>query len=350
MAATNRWELIQQLDQPQLLEECRKLPGGTIVLWEDMDRLTKGTDKGNDKHLANFLKAAASVKQHLSMVFHRFLTPDRLKIDFNGNPVEPWDPYMHGQPGLQPQAEESLAGGQVLVRGYVLPHISLLTSAAHEKGAGPGGWNAQQGFYIYRNERLLVAGSWLGMFKKEEHYKLARIRLDITNQQDADWQIDIKKSVARPPDALRDELRRITDSVRRLAVEVYRHRGKVLQRSLTQSYVTVWQEKVRRGKRFYTINREHPLVRETLAQPDAAVVAALLRLLEETVPVPLIALNESREPDAQPIPYDNLHPELLATARLLYDSLRQNRPESEARNILLMTEPFSDYPQLVESL
>lgn len=233
VAATNRWELIHQLTKPQLLEECQKLPGGTIVLWEEMDRLTKDTDKHNDKHLANFLKAAASVKRHLSMVFHRFLMSNLLKIDFNGNPVEPWDPYLHGQPGLQPQAEEWLVDGQVLVKGYVLPHISLLTTANHEKGGGPGGWNAQQGFYIYRNERLLVAGSWLGMFKKEEHYKLARIRLDITNQQDADWQIDIKKSVARPPDALRDELRRIADSVRRLAVEVYRHRGKVLQRSLT---------------------------------------------------------------------------------------------------------------------
>ncbi|WP_373515363.1 ATP-binding protein, partial [Persicitalea sp.] len=350
VAATNRWELIQQLDQPQLFEECQKLPGGTIVLWEDMDRLTKGTDKDNAKHLANFLKAAASVKQHLSMFFHRFLTPDRLKIDFNGNPVEPWDPYMHGQPGLQPQAEESMAGGQVLVKGYVLPHISLLTSANHEKGGGPGGWNAQQGFYIYRNERLLVAGSWLGMFKKEEHYKLARIRLDITNQQDTDWQIDIKKSVARPPDALRDELRRIADSVRRLAVEVYRHRGKVLQRSLTQTYVPVWQEKVRRGRHFYGINREHPVVRQALAGPNTTGLIALMRILEETVPIPLIVLNESREPNAQPVSFDTTEVDLLSVMKLVYNGLLMTMNETEARRQILMIEPFNDHPYLLESL
>ncbi|EQD56779.1 hypothetical protein B1A_11391, partial [mine drainage metagenome] len=29
--------------------------------------------------------------------------------------------------------------------------------------AGPGGWTVHQGFYVYRNQRLLLAGSWLGL-------------------------------------------------------------------------------------------------------------------------------------------------------------------------------------------
>jgi hypothetical protein len=237
-----------------------------------------------------------------------------------------------------------------MVKGFVLPHISKLTTAMHKKGGGPNGWNDQQGFYIYRNERLLVAGSWLGMFKKEEHYKLARIRLDITNQQDAEWQIDIKKSVARPPVVLRGELKRIADSVRKLSEEIYRHRGKVIQRSLTQTFVPVWQEKVRHNKRFYAINRDHPLVQQALARPAPDTTSVLLQMLEETVPVPLITLSESREPDTQPVSYDNLQPELLQAARLVYDSLRQSMSEDEAKSYLLMTEPFSDFPQLLEGL
>jgi hypothetical protein len=42
-------------------------------------------------------------------------------------------------------------------------------------------------------KRLLLAGDWLGMFRKEEHYKLTRIQIDLPNSLDADWQIDIKK-------------------------------------------------------------------------------------------------------------------------------------------------------------
>jgi hypothetical protein len=351
VAQTNRWELIRQLNKSQLIQECRSLPGGTIVLWEDLDRLTKGTQVENAKQQNHFLEAARTVKDHLAMVFHRFLESGRLKIDINGNPVLPWDPYMHGQPGLQPLADEPLAGGRVKVKGYVLPHISKLSSVVHQQGAGPRGWNDQQGFYIYPNERLLVAGSWLGLgYKKEEHYKLARIRLDITNQQDADWQIDIKKSVARPPARLREDLKRIADYVRSQAVEIYRHRGKVLQRNLTQTFIPVWQEKVHHTKRSYTINRDHPLVRQTLTNPDTHQLAALLRLIEETVPVPLIMLNESSQPDAQPVPYNSNESDLLGALRLVYTSLLATMTDAEARRYVLMIEPFNDHPYLLESL
>ena len=353
---THRWELIRQLTKPQLLDDCRQLPSGTIVLWEDLDRLTKDTRTDNAAHRDNFLKAAQSVKQHLGMTFHRFLEsggPQQagLTITINGNPVLPWDPYMHGQPGLQPLASESLAGGRVLVKGYVLPHISKLSPVVHQQGAGPGGWNDQQGFYIYRGERLLVAGSWLGLgYKKEEHYKLARIRLDISNQQDADWQIDIKKSKAEPPASLRDELKRIADTVRAQAVEIYRHRGKVLQRSMTQTFVPVWQEKVRHAKRHYVINRDHPLVRQTLSGASPAQLTALLRLIEETVPIPLIMLSESNQPDKQPVPYDDNQSDLLGALRLVYTSLLGTMTEAEARRYVLMIEPFNDHPHLLESL
>ncbi|MBC7568681.1 MAG: ATP-binding protein [Spirosoma sp.] len=353
---TDRWELIRHLTKPQLLAECRQLPGGTIVLWEDLDRLTAGTNADSGADRDRFLQLAQSVKAHLGMTFHRFLEPGTpgqpgLKITINGNPVPAWDPYLHGQSGLQTLPTEKLAGGLVSVKGFILPHISKLSPVAHKDGAGPGGWNAQQGFYIYRNRRLLMAGSWLSLgYKKEEHYKLARIRLDITNQQDADWQIDIRKARAQPPAQLRADLKRIADLVRARAVEIYRHRGKVLQRSLTQVFVPVWQEKVRHNKRQYVINRDHPLIRQTLAGATSAEITTLLRLIEETIPVPLIALSESNQPDTQPVPYDANHADLLGLMRLVYTGLLKTMPDADARRHLLMTEPFNDHPYLLESL
>ena len=87
---------------------------------------------------------------------------------------------------------------------YVLPHHSKLTPQEFAEAAGPQGWLAQQGFYVYRNRRLLVAGDWLGLgVKKEEHYKLARIKIDLPNTLDDLWELDIKKSAARVPVSLR---------------------------------------------------------------------------------------------------------------------------------------------------
>ena len=60
--------------------------------------------------------------------------------------------------------------------------------------SGVHGWNAHQGFYVYRNERMLVAGDWLGLgFQKEEHYKLARLQIDLPNSMDAEWQLDARQ-------------------------------------------------------------------------------------------------------------------------------------------------------------
>jgi len=85
--------------------------------------------------------------------------------------------------------------GGISVKGYVLPHKSAFSSeVAYTKAEGINGWAAQQGFYVYRGKRLLLAGDWLGLFRKEEHYKLVRIKIDLPNTLDTEWQIDIKKS------------------------------------------------------------------------------------------------------------------------------------------------------------
>ena len=59
---------------------------------------------------------------------------------------------------------------------------------------GIKGWNAQQGFYVYRADRLIVSGDWLVPgFKPEEHFKLARISIDIDQTMDAAWDSEVRK-------------------------------------------------------------------------------------------------------------------------------------------------------------
>jgi hypothetical protein len=149
----------------------------------------------------------------------------------------------------------------VSVHPFVLPHQDKLGERQHRKEAGPAGWNAQQGFYVYRNERLLVAGDWLGLgFTKEEHYKLARIQVDLPNTMDSDWDIDVKKSRARPPGPIRDRLRDVAELTRSRAVEVYRHRGKYGARRPPGEEAFTWLPGKRKDRVVYTVNREHPLV------------------------------------------------------------------------------------------
>jgi hypothetical protein len=353
---SSKWNLLKYLpDEEKYIKELTELKSGTIVVWNDIDRLVKNFHSDDENALEKFLLIMEQVKKHLAMVFHRFIESNKIKIWFQGREVLAWDPFFIDKDATQPSPEDPLCNGKVKVRGFVLPHKSKLTEDEFRIAEGPKGWNEQQGFYIYRNERLLLAGDWLGMFRKEEHFKLARIRVDLPNTMDAEWQIDIKKSVARPPLVLRDLLKAYASKVRSKAVEVYRHKGQILQRKYaSMQFQPVWHEKLRHGKRFYSINREHPIIANLLESfnDHNSELNELMRFIEETVPVPLITIKESEQPENQGSPFENIDQELLRKSmKMMYDRLILNGKNSEeAKAHILSIEPFNLFPQFLEYL
>jgi hypothetical protein len=185
--------------------------------------------------------------------------------------------------------------------------------------------------------------------QKEEHFKLARIRVDLPSSADLLWQIDVKKSRARPPAALRKDLLRIARTARSQASSIYRHRGKIIQRRLGRSDVFLWNHVVKRGRTFYKVNREHPLVRRVIeSAEDKGPVRALLALVEQTVPAPLIVINNAEAPDTLGQPFEDSPKELKAAMAETFQALLedgQGRPEA-ARSLLAM-EPFNRFPELI---
>ena len=126
-----------------------------------------------------------------------------------------------------------------------------------------------------------------GAWTREEPYKLARLRLDIPNTADGDWEIDIKKSVARPPSYIAIRLRDLAEHVRDQARQVFAHRGSHGSRLPTPDLQRAWRVVQRKDSVAYLVDRSHPLVKQVLDQagPLREAVAAMLRLLEETMPV-----------------------------------------------------------------
>ncbi len=345
------WELIRYTPSEDAVSEIEEQTSGTTVIWYCLDRSLRDTKEEDADALGKFMEIMEGVKRHLEMVFHRFLEQGKIKIWFQERELKAWDPFLRGAEGIQIGAEEYLGEGNIIVKGYVLPHKSKLTEQEFKHASGPKGWNEQQGFYIYRNERLLVAGNWLGLFRKEEHYKLARILIDLPNTLDDKWQIDIKKSVARPPLKTRDQLKAYAQVIRNNAVNVYRHRGKEIQRKYPSfKFTPVWLEKQRHGKRFYAINRDHPIVQEILEEPSKQNLNDLLKFIEETVPIPLITIKESEEPESHGFPFENLDHEILINRlKEMFDLLvSQGKNQEEAKSILLSIEPFDKYPQYFE--
>lgn len=353
-----RLQKVNPFDADPVFSTLEGKETGTVVFWENIDRQVKGAQV-DDKVLENhFYEQIDLVKQHLAMVFHRFMeSPDGVKIFINNRSVKPWDPFLSRHPSTQILPGESLinADEKITIQPYVLPHRSRLSEREYEEAGGPGSWNARQGFYIYRNKRLIVAGDWLGLgFRREDHTRLARIRVDIPNSMDGDWKIDVKKSVARPPSHLKEDFKRIARLTIERATAIFRHRGKIVERQSAEDFIFPWNTNVKNGTYFYTINRKHPLIFSVLnsSEESRRNIEAMLRLIEETVPIPAIILNNINKPDKVYKPFDDIvSDDLLIVMREVWRALRKTGLSiTDTQKRILRMEPFCDYPESVSAI
>jgi hypothetical protein len=333
---------------------------GTLVLWEKLDRIVTSGYTSDD-----FGDLIDNVESHLAMVFHRLLQGPRarLRLRINNRQVSPWDPFMTGHPAKpwsSPVAQQGTDSGLVLAQCHVLPHRDRLSNDEFEANAGPAGWTAQQGFYVYRNERLLVAGGWLGLgsskaWNREEAHRLARIRLDIPNTADADWKLDIRKSTARPPVSLRPWLMALAENTRDRARRVFACRGTPVPASGNQPVEQAWRvDRLKAGIR-YRIDDSHPSVAAVMERSGdlRPLVKAMLRVIEETVPVQRIWLDTAENKETPRTGFEGEPPTaVVEVATVLFNDLieRKGLNEDEARKSLLRTEPFQKYPTLVAEL
>lgn len=350
---TGNWDLLKYLSDNFGENALANLSSGTLVIWNDIDRVVKYFKQNDNTALDKFLFIMEQVKKHLAMVFHRFIENKKIKIFFQDNEINPWNPFLPGEQATQSFSEEQLHNGKVLIKGFVLPHKSKIDEATYKYAEGTKGWNEHQGFYIYRNERLLLAGDWLGLFRKEEHYKLIRIQIDLPNSLDADWQIDIKKSVARPPLIYKDQIKNYATKVRSQGVEVYRHRGKTIKQTNGQKFVPLWTDHKRGDKWFYKINREHPLLDiarlEAQTEPEKA-IEMLIRFIEENIPSKSIYIKEAEEPEQQGKPFEGIDQEpIRKTMQTMFDSLiSKGKTANEAKAIIINIDPFNQFTHFLE--
>lgn len=342
------------------LEPLGRMNHGTLVLWEVLDRVVPAGVSQND-----FLDLIDRVERHLSMVFHRFLDDSGPSIDLriNGRSIKPWDPFLSWHSATWRSPEVVVGATRCLVRaqGFVLPHKDRLTEREYEIAGGPKGWFSQQGFYVYRTRRLLVAGSWLGLgrgrsWTSDESHRLARIRLDMPNAFDADWKIDIRKSTAHPPVGVREQLTKLAEDVRDRARRVFVHRAQS-NTSLGRdpSVAPAWLSEEGNAGRRYRANRSHPAVASLLSEAGGigGRVEAMLRVLEETIPVQRIWLDAA-ESGEQPEGGFAGEPDstIIEVLNACYRNLvaRKGVAPDAARRQLLATEPFDLYPNLVSAL
>ncbi|PPH21994.1 ATP-binding protein [Rathayibacter sp. AY1C4] len=308
---TGQWSLISlseiELEEIPLIRLLRTRKHGTLVLWDDLDLLI-----GDAPMPGPFLgERLANVRASLSLVFHRYLDKkvNRLQIRVNGIALTPTDPFLSRNPKTQRSAPEIIRinGSEVRVEAFTLPHPSGLSSEEAKRQDLGKEMRQAQGFYVYRNLRLISYGHWYGLAKMSEITKQTRIQVDVPSTLDALWQLDIKKSRAEPPHSFKLRLRQLIEPILSRGKRVHTFRG----RSEHNQIEPVWNKLKTRDGFSYEVNLTSPSVRavlEALPQEQSSRVADLLKTLAATFPVMDSYVEVASNARAQPPTHE---PELL---------------------------------------
>lgn len=214
VARNNKWELqvFEEKDIPPFyLNYIRQYSGdshGTLVIWDKIDRMstgkiTKSTTKTYSDKFYNYA----------TMIYHRFIdiNDDRapnVVMKLNGELLLPFDPFCLKEmraddtgtlllASKEKECEMIMTDGSThsakfKLNGYVLPYKDDFSSEEARKNARIT--NKNMGFWVYRENRLIAAGDWLGLRVSEPHDSLCRIEFSFDHELDAAFKIDIKKS------------------------------------------------------------------------------------------------------------------------------------------------------------
>jgi len=204
-----KWQLLfldADQDEIKLLEEVTGGGSGTIVTWEKVDRVLKTySDQGGTYARRALERIQDNLEEHISMVFQRFLDHrytgvNNVTIRLNEKEIEAWDPFcsqeLYTEIVAEREQEVELPDEQTttsfLIKAYVIPRKEQFSSEEAAKRAKLT--NDRQGFYVYRENRLIHSGDWLGMFRNEPHGTLLRVEFSFDHTLDDAFNVDIKKS------------------------------------------------------------------------------------------------------------------------------------------------------------
>ena len=315
---------------------------GTIVLWENLDRLVESSDNTDKEH---FYRKFDSVRKHLGMTFHRFIEDEEISIFVQDDKIIATNPFIVSSefPATElPEEQLSINNHNIFIQPFILPHESKLTFTEKVKLEMTKGWTEHQGIYLYRKKRLIADGTWLDLdFRKKESQRLCRIRIDIPNTLDKEWQIDIKKASAKIPDVIRKRIKNICFYSLEKAIKVYTHRGAYIKRKNEKKEVIyLWRSKLKKGKRFYEINNDHPifqLIVEHLAD-ESYVFKDYVKLIGETLPINFIVNDFSDPTLTMKEFFEDSKPELMriyqnTVTALLNSGLSEYEAMEKARKI-----------------
>lgn len=347
---------IDEIKKVPYVDNILALEHGTLVVWRDFDVLEKSSD-GQVYNSLNDLKK--TVGDSIALIFHRFLSDKKIIIRINNETIKPQDPFLESHKKTTSKKEFTIALNDsqgkersIMVKPFVLPFATDLTEKDKKLLDGIENLRSKQGFYIYRNSRLIIWGTWFGMKPRAELTKNARIRVDIPNTLDDIWSIDIKKQTASIPKRIQQQLKKAVMDAMEISVNKQTHRGR--QNKVDDDIDYIWDRMEGRDNKFYyQINRESRIfkfVKDKISEQDYVYLELLVGEIEKNIPTQQMYVDKSNEAILVE-DTDSRFDDVYQIALTMIDMMRKlGQSNEEAIVSLMKSEPFCNYKQLPQKL
>lgn len=356
------WYIIEcseeQIEQIRFIDYLMEHDSGTIVIWENFDLI----EKASGNVYAELSNKMSETSEYLSLIFHRFLNrPEKsaVKIYINHHQLQGVDPFLenHNKTNIRREIKITIPDSNgdehiVSVQPYILPFQKDLSDEDKKRSGGIENYRSKQGFYIYRNERLIVWGTWFNRHR-DELTKYARIRVDIPNSLDDIWGIDIKKQSATIPPSIKKRLTKAVDEAMDISVQKQTYRGRVAKPEEERDYI--WDRfSQREGLFTYKINRESrimDMIKAKLSDDAIPYLEMLLEEIENNVPYQQIYIDKSQNTIDEEVD-DERKADIESKARIMI-KFATTAGATDINGVidrLFLSEPFVNFPEIKEKL
>lgn len=351
----NKWEaytvdavqpILDRVKSRMLNQDIFDKDSWTLVLWENPDKILVPS-------LKMFYSELEKVSNHFALIFHKY--EKNLEIRLNKSKIEFWNPYQTALSSENKTYTFDPEGNIYYVRTHVLKHNSEFSNLnEYQAQSKIGTFNQNQGFFVYRKNRLIYKGSWLGLYNKEHHYILARVEINLSNSliSDAAWSVDISKSSVVIPAFAIDDLFNECNQVRSAANDTFRYHGGIKKHVIRKKksiddIQPIWNFESKGYKDgvkdHYLLNKNHPIIKNytnSLLDDTSKKehFLQILKFIENYLPIDNIFARKANQDIEQP-KQDNI--EMFEEFKSIFNIYLKSMNNEKAYETLINIEPFN---------
>ena len=318
---------------------------GTLVSCMDLKNIGSTQD---------FYALVDSLRTYLNHIFGKYLIEGKIKIALltdNSRKIvlKGWDPFFlpnNRSTKLVLNRNVLFKGKSIGFKVYILPSYTSLSQEDQVYMSGGGSnynLNKLQGFYVYRNNRLISEGGWiLPEFDITDKTRYARIDVSIPSSLDKFFHINLTKTKVEIPNELIPQFRVIAQKARSESNKNYNYKKRPeIKPTLNKKEDTVWISVKKNGTTVLRLNTNSAVLKRLCKHLSESEFDQLINLISKSFPFGY-ANSQSVTPE------EYSESEIISMAKKLYFSLKEEGLSTQdITKKITKTEPFNRYPSIV---